>query len=61
MCIKIYAAIKVAQEKTQVQLSRDLVEYMASKGKNSTTKAKVEFDLPYSLNHFSPNEIKSEE
>jgi len=46
LIVKIHAAIKVAQEKTNVQLSRDLVEYMASKGKGSTMKAKLDKDLP---------------
>jgi len=43
---QIHAAIKVAQEKTNVQLSRDLVEYMSKKGKGSTMKAKLDKDLP---------------
>jgi len=43
---QIHAAMKVAQEKTQVQLSRDLVEYMATKSKSSGVKAKPTKDLP---------------
>ena len=39
--------MKVAQEKTQVQLSRDLVEYMATKSKASGVKVKPTKDLPY--------------
>ena len=43
---QIHAAMKVAQEKTQVQLSRDLVEYMATKSKASGVKVKPTKDLP---------------
>jgi len=43
---QIHAAMKVAQEKTQVQLSRDLVEYMATKSKTSGVKVKPTKDAP---------------
>jgi len=47
---QIQAAIKVAQEKTHVQLSRDLLEYMATKAKGFDMKAHINKDLPLKNN-----------